>query len=120
MDIVCILKTSSGYFLMVNEESKCIQGFKSEEAGLRSFEDKYHDALSRGGSWPASACIHMLEFQPAIVKFKSIEEIKQCIPKDWSVFSISAVSGFYNGIKLKKKEGKTAWERGKEPRLMVQ
>ena len=118
MDVVCILKTNAGYFLMTNEEHKCIQGFKSEEEGLRSFEAKYHDALSRGGSWPASACIHMIEFQPAIVKFNDIEEIKKCIPKKWSVFSLSAVSGYYSGIKLKKKEGKAAWKRGKEPRLM--
>jgi predicted ATPase len=117
--IVCLVKADNKIYLLADEESKCIQGFKSVQDGLDYFEKGWREALDRGGSWPASAMINFMTYEPSIIKIKSYKELKEKIVNEKKMHGVqlSHDSGFMVVLETRKSARKY-WEKGAKPQLM--
>jgi hypothetical protein len=117
--IICLFKFDDKIYLLANEESKCIQGFKSVKAGLAYFEDAYHANHARSYEASMSACVNFIMFQPSIVQIKSYKELKEKIvdEKNFAVFELRNVAGWMVGISTRP-EAEKYWEEGTVPALV--
>lgn len=121
---VVIFRTGSPerFFLMTDAED-IVHGFTSETAALRYFEDAYNRKHRQSYEGSMSACIHSIFFQPSVIPMgRGMTKLEKLIARNeagqFEIVTSSSVAGRMSGIRLKLDEGRAAWEKGTQPRLI--
>jgi hypothetical protein len=112
-----IYKFEDKYFLAATSSGK-VQGFSSKKKALSFFEDVYESCHAKGFESSMSACIHIIHFNPKVVKFKNLQQVQDIFSGTVTLCSLASISGFAEGFKFPDTEGAILWEKGEPPRLI--
>lgn len=111
------------YFLLMGMSTDIpktwvVEGYQSEEEGVKSFEEGYDHAHGRSYEGSMSACVNWMFFRPSVIKVAEGEKgLKRLVGKNHKLCTYSNVSGSYTGISLDPKLAKILWDRGRKPEL---
>jgi hypothetical protein len=95
-----------------------IQGFETLKEAKDYFLESYGDAHYRSFEGSMSACVHFMQFQPHIVRFESIEDVKNRIAaEEPHIFSMTSIAGRMLGISCRK-EAYKIWEESESAPLI--
>lgn len=118
---VALVKAGGKFYITLNRD-KTVAAFPSVEAGLASFQNMYDRNHSRGQVGSASACINYMTFQPAIVLFKSLDELRKKLldssDEDLKIVELSHVSGYMLGIEADQEKAAGVWDVSCKPGLI--
>ncbi len=118
---IALVKADGEYYVLVNrDEHHSVAGFGSVHAGLAFYEEKYERKHRSGYEQSMSACINYIFFQPAIVEFKGVEELREALGlgADPTLCSLSHVSGFMSGIRADREKAAPIWDKAEKPILI--
>lgn len=68
-------------YIMASDEGK-IHGFITEDEANKYFLRAYEEKHSQSFEGSMSACVHFIQFQPRVVGFEDLEDIKRRIASD--------------------------------------
>lgn len=116
---IALVKADGEYYVLVNRDNS-VAGFDSVHAGLAFYEEKYERRHRSGYEQSMSACINYIFFQPAIVEFKGVEELREALGlgADPTLCTLSHVSGFMSGIRADREKAATIWDKAEKPILI--
>jgi len=112
---VALVQSEGKTYLLLNDTSPfSIRGFATQREGLAYFERAYDLAPSE-----ASACLHFIQFTPAIIGVPNLEFIKNKIinPKDLKPYSLFGEAGCLM-VANTRAGAEKLWESGKIPVLV--
>lgn len=122
---VSILKTTEGYFLLLNRDDATkvvsIRGWKSLRDAISYYEDGYNAGHNRSHEASMSACINFIQFQPRIIQFPTLDDLVKGLdltPNE-KPLTIRSISGCYLVLKLKSELAEPIYEKGFEPKLIT-
>jgi len=106
--LVCKAQTKQ-VFIMANDDGT-VRGFTDERQARNCWRRSYDAAHARSYEGSMSACIHFMFFQPRIVRFKDLQDIKDRIASDPPrLVQLSHNSGFMKAITCRK-EAYAIWK----------
>ncbi len=116
---IAIIKTTDDLFVLLNQD-RSVCGFRTVDAGLGSFEQKYESGHRRGYEASMSACINWMTMQPSIVTIEDPEEIRQWVDDadNLKSCSVSGIAGSFLGLKLDPTKAMPVWDGGVKPKLI--
>ena len=119
---VAILKADQNFYLMLTgkDEGFCIMAWETPRKALNYFERGYNECHWRNYEASMSACINFILFQPVVVSFSSLEDIKTKLGLSDTIrpHRISNISGSYVVLPLDKSLAEPIYEAGITPRLI--
>lgn len=117
-----LMKTSKGMFWLCDSRPPyAIAGFESAGDGLRHFTDGYNRNHRRGYEPSMSACINFIQFQPAIVRIHSLDDLKAVLddPEKPTVMTYGSIAGRMTGVPVNVEKATPVWEAGQKPALIT-
>ena len=120
---VAVMKTSEGYFLMLNrgkDNVRSILAWKDMRSALNYFENGYNDNHRRGYEHSMSACINFITFNPRILEFNGLQDIidKLKLVAGEKVMTLRNISGNYEVMKLDYTLTEPLYNQGVTPKLI--
>lgn len=117
---IALVKADGEYYVLVNRGDNSVAGFRSIDAGLQFYEEKYERKHRSGYEQSMSACINYIFFQPAIVEFTGVEELREALGLgvDPTLCTLSHVSGFMSGIRADREKAAPIWDKAEKPILI--
>ena len=118
-DFYISIMLSDEKFYITTDKKGVISAFKTEQDGLKSFEELYMEWHRKDYKESMSPCINNSYFKPSIVKVSGIEEIRKMVGDEPHLFDISHSSGFLTGIQIPDLVvGQEYWDKGAKPQLI--
>lgn len=119
---VAMVKGEARLFLLMTEEPvHLIRGWKSEAEAAAYFTDSYNRKHDQSYEGSISACIHFIQYQPKILRFKDMEELKATLlTDDIQLYSLWAVSGGFTAIECHNSKAQAAYDAGISPALITE
>jgi hypothetical protein len=116
--LILIKGKEEGEVFIMATEDLMVHGFETLKQTKDYFLESYGNAHSRSYEGSMSACVHFMQFQPHIVRFESLDDIKNRIAaEDPHVHSLTSIAGRMLGISCRK-EAYKIWKESESAPLI--
>lgn len=123
MPALITIEVSGKIYLLMDRESKCVQGFDTVEEGIAYFERGYNESHTRNYESSMSALMNYITFTPSVHEWnhddlKPLFGMKIAVDETFKAYGINNVSGYMMGVLLTGEEAEQFHENGLKPKLI--